>query len=390
MNTRRLLLLLLALLVIMSFTAVPALAESLPDYDGNYTAQFAKDNFTKNGSNNWTHDCVKYGRYCLEAGGVPRDTLRGTIGYTSSDYGDYLVSYGYADMIWLNTDSKGRVTVKGNEGNISPGDIMVNFCLNPDCPKPGFHTSVVYENDGTYWKQYHHSRSGHPGFGYVQTYSCSKCGNNKANTACICYHIKSNENGYTLYKGQVKNVAASRYSYNKIKVTWSKNRSATAGYRVFYMNKAKKWFRVAGDVDANTTEFMYKVEDPNRYGQDVQFFVMPLKINKKGGQTPNVGYKSDIVTAYTTPNLPTNAKGKRVSSTKVKVTWTKGKGETGCQIEYRYAGKKKWYTAGTTTKTSYTISGLKANKKVIIRLRPYCKGKGGTKYRDVGRLVSVK
>ena len=387
---KRILPVLLAVLVIMSFSVTPAMAESLPDYDGEYTAQFAKENFEKNGDNNWTKDCVKFGRYCLEGGGVPRDVLRGKIGYTSSAYGDYLVSNGYADMIVLNLDSKGRVTVKGNEGNISPGDLMVNFCTNPNCPKPGFHTSVVYGIEGKYWMQYHHSRSGHPGYGYLQAYSCSKCGAKKATTICICYHIKSKENGYRDYRGTVKNVQAKRYSYNKIKVTWDKLKSANAGYRIFYMNKAKSWFRVAADVDAGTAEYIYTVEDPQRYGQNVEFYVMPLKVNNKGGQTPDVGYRSKTATAYTTPNLPTNAKGKRLSSTKVRVTWTKGKGETGCRIQYRYSGEKKWRTAGTTTKTTYTLYNLKANKKVTIRLVPYVKGKGGTKYRDIGRLVTVK
>lgn len=387
MKIRKAIVMVLTVTVIMSMSVIPAFAGSLPFYSGETTAQFAEDNFVRNGDNNWTHDCVVFARMCLEAGGVPRDSS--VKSYSSGGYGKYLVNNGYAVKYKVKTDSKGRVLVAGNEGKISPGDLLVNYCLNPNCPKPAFHSSVIYGIEGSYWMQYHHSRSGHPGFGYCQTYGCSKCGAKKSNTICYVYHIKSAQNGYTEYKDKVKGVSAARSSYNTIKVSWKKSSSANMGYNIYYMNHEKPFYRLAATVDSDTTSFKYKVEDPQRYGQDIEFYVVPLK-QAGDDDSAEVGLQSKTVSAYTTPSLPTNAKGKRLSSTSVKVTWKKGKGETGCKVEYRYGGSSKWHTAGKTTKTSYVIKDLKANKKVIVRLRPYVKGLGGTKYRDIGRLVGIK
>ena len=387
MKIKRIIAILLTITVVMTMSAVPAFAGSLPFYSGETTAQFAEDNFVRNGDNNWTHDCVVFARMCLEAGGVPRDSS--VKSYSSGGYGKYLVKNGYAEKFKLKVDSKGRVLVKGNEGKIAPGDLLVNYCLNPDCPKPAFHSSVIYGTQGGYWMQYHHSRSGHPGFGYCQTYSCSKCRAKKSQTIVYCYHIKSAQNGYTEYTTKVKGVKATRASYNKINVTWKKDKTANMGYNIYYNDHEKPFFRLAATVDANTTSYKYKVSDSDLYGHEIEFYVMPLK-QAPDDDSAEVGLKSDTVSAYTTPSLPTEAKGKRLSSTSVKVTWKKGQGERGCKVEYRYGGSTKWYTAGKTTKGNYTIKDLKENKKVIIRLRPYNKNDGKFRYRDIGRLVVVR
>ena len=387
MKIRRLLLLLLSLAVLMTMSVMPAFADSLPDYSGQTTVQFAKDNFEKDGDNNWTGDCVVYARMCLEAGGVPRNN--NVKGYSSGQYGNYLERNGYAEKFTLAVNSKGRVTVKGNEGKIAPGDLLVNYCLNPDCPKPAFHASVITGIEGSYWMQYHHSRSGHPGYGYCQTYRCSKCGADKSQTIVLCYHIRSAENGYFDYTEAVSGVAAARKSYNQIRLTWNKLPSATVGYDVYckYSN-AEKYIHAA-TMDPNTCEYTLTIKNTKKYGQDVQFYVVPLRFSPGGGEA-QMGKASAVVSAYTTPNLPTKAKAKRLSKTSVKVTWTKGKGTTGCKIEYRYGGTKTWIKAGTTTKTKFTIKKLKKNKKIYIRITPYCKGTAGVKYRDKGRIISCK
>ena len=142
-------------------------------------------------------------------------------------------------------------------------------------------------------------------------------------------------------------------------------------------------------MDPNTCEYTLTIKNTKKYGQDVQFYVVPLRFSPGGGEA-QMGKASAVVSAYTTPNLPSNAKAKRLSKTAVKVTWKKGKGTTGCKIEYRYGGTKTWIKAGTTTKNKFTIKKLKKNKKIYIRITPYCKGTAGVKYRDKGRIISCK
>lgn len=385
MKAKRIAAILTALLVLISFSALPAYAGTLEDYSGEKTAQFAKDNFVRNGNNNWTHDCVKFARLCLEAGGIPRDSS--VKSYSSGGYGKYLVSNGYAEKFVLHVDSKGRVTVKGNNGKISPGDLLVNYCKNPDCPKPAFHSSVVYGIEGSYWMQYHHSASGHPGYGYCQTYRCSKCGSK--NTICLVYHIKSSENGYGKYKGTVEGVDAKRASYNQIEVSWDKLKSADVGYNVYYKNEDGSEFKLAGTVDEDTTSFKYDVEDPNNYGREFQFYVEPVRSAPGGTGESKTGLKSDIAAARTSPDLPTNVVVQRPSKTTAEITWKKGNGESGCRIEYRYEGEKRWYVAGETSGNSFTLDEILPSKKITIRLRPYLETEDRIKYSDSGKTMKV-
>lgn len=101
-----------------------------------------------------------------------------------------------------------------------------------------------------------------------------------------------------------------------------------------------------------------------------------------------------IVTAAA-PNLkPTKLSSvKRVSSTKIKVTWKKASSAKGYQIQYSTSNKFK--SAKNTTVKSYkttskTISGLKKNKTYYVRVRTYQTSSKKTYYSSWSNVKSAK
>lgn len=385
-------------LILMLITAGTAFADDTAYYyDGAKAVSYAASNWIKNGDNNWTKDCTKFVRICAEAGGVPRDELKGNNGYTAYGYADYLLDNGYADKIKL-TVKNNMVPYTANKGKISKGDLVLHVCTNPNCTRanPAFHFNLMEKAvkvdgyDETYWSRYQHAAGGKGAHGVLKLWSCPTCKAGTDKVALYCFHIKSKANGYTQYKGKVTGIKVTRAAYNKLTLSWPKLESATSGYNIFYNNHEVGFFRLAGHVRSWQQKFTYTVKDLDRIGQEVQFYIKPCRLNSKGGKAMDVGLKSAIIKAYTTPDLPSNVTGKRLSKTSVKITWTKGKGQYGCKLEYRYGGSKEWHWAGTSTGTSFTKTGLRSGKAVIFRLNPYAKGKGGIKYRNAFRYVTIK
>ena len=182
---------------------------------------------------------------------------------------------------------------------------------------------------------------------------------------------------------------AKRASYNQIEVSWDKLKSADVGYNVYYKNEDGSEFKLAGTVDEDTTSFKYDVEDPNNYGREFQFYVEPLRSAPGGTGESKTGLKSDIAAARTSPDLPTNVVVQRPSKTTAEITWKKGNGESGCRIEYRYEGEKRWYVAGETSGNSFTLDEILPSKKITIRLRPYLETEDRIKYSDSGKTMKV-
>ena len=391
-------------LFLILLMCLPVMAESLPSYSGDKTVTWAKNNLERDGVN-WTHDCTEFARLCLEAGGVPRDSLKKG-GYTPGEYADFLENNGYADKItnlktstYVNLNGQTVITlpVAGNEGKVSPGDLIISVCQNPNCPSPRCHASIVAppEAGSSCWYRYQHANnqtSSFQGYGELRSARCFNCSiNDPSKIKFVCYHMKSNENGYTAYTDKVTGVKVTSAAYNKLSVSWTAKASATAGYNIFYMDKSKPHYRLAAHVNAGVTKYVYTIKDSARYGQDISFYVMPCRKGTGAGVSADVGVKSSIAKGHSLPAMPKNVKGKRVSKTKIKVTWKKGAGMTGARVEWRYKGSTKWRYGGRLTKNTFTKSGLKKGKSVQVRIKPYLKStKGGLVYRNKYKVITIK
>jgi hypothetical protein len=204
------------------------------------------------------------------------------------------------------------------------------------------------------------------GTDYTVTYSS----NVAVGTAKVTIKGKGNYTGtltktFTIKKPAITptNVKASLYEkYNTVRVSWSKNSSAT-GYKVYYKKStATKWTSV------KTTKTYYvktKLADGVKY----QFKVVPMVNSVESS-------KSKTVTATTLKKMKAPTV-KKYSSTKVSVSWTKINGAAGYQI-------KQFKSSKTTSKgESYKAAGkskvMKAvkKKKYYYRVRPYYKTSAG-------------
>lgn len=153
---------------------------------------------------------------------------------------------------------------------------------------------------------------------------------------------------------QVKNLKAKATS-KTLTLTWSKSAGA-AGY-VVEQYKDGAWKKLATVSAAS-----YKVQklSPNK---SYKFRVRAFSSD---------GIYSDysaVLTAKTAVAAPTGLKTSGTSSTAFTLSWKKVTGAKG-YVVYKYTSGS-WKKVGSTTKTSLTIKGLKANSKVKYRVRAY-------------------
>ena len=165
-------------------------------YDGAAVAAYADKIFKKNGYN-WTHDCVKYARMCMEAAGISAPT-----GGNAKMSGG-LVDLGYADKYELYVTKSGRVPVKGNEGKIGLGDLIENYCPGKNCSRGYYHANIVVGTttiDGVeYWVVNSHSKSGSAVRYHEDNIAAGRSGKNYRLTTCCgsrvvlyCFHFRNN------------------------------------------------------------------------------------------------------------------------------------------------------------------------------------------------------
>ncbi|MGN0485013.1 MAG: Ig-like domain-containing protein, partial [Lachnospiraceae bacterium] len=124
-----------------------------------------------------------------------------------------------------------------------------------------------------------------------------------------------------------------------------------------------------------------------------------IKAGKKAGattitlttkaKTANGKYVTKNVLVTVKPAKVSSLKKKAVSKNAIKLTWKKQSGVTGYQVSYKLGSKKVTKTIKKNS-NSYTLKGLKANKKYSIQVRAYYQKKGYTTgYGDYSKAISV-
>lgn len=154
-----------------------------------------------------------------------------------------------------------------------------------------------------------------------------------------------------------------------IKVSWEKC-DGVSGYRL-YVRKDGKWVKVKDIYGKDNTEYIYTdVVDGTKYRFGIKAFA-------KGTEGLKFG---PLETKYLTYEDVTRVKNisSSVTASSVTLKWGKVEDARGYRI-YMYQGGK-WKALKTTTKTSYTVTGLEASKKYILRVRAYEKVNGATKW----------
>ena len=91
--------------------------------------------------------------------------------------------------------------------------------------------------------------------------------------------------------------------------------------------------------------------------------------------------------------VPKKVTSLKVTSKKTKtavVTYKKATGASGYQLSYKTSKKGKYKVAGYTTKTTKTITKLKHNQTIYVRVRAYKTINGKKYYGSYSTVVSKK
>ncbi len=174
---------------------------------------------------------------------------------------------------------------------------------------------------------------------------------------------QNNQNNQTIVvvtPAKVTGLKRSKGTTTSIKVAWDKAANATAYEVVLY--KGSKQDKV---VTTTATSYNFKkLKKTTAY---------KVKVRAINGKTYGA-YSSVLVTA-TQPAKAKLKSAKKVSDTKVKLTWKKVTGANGYQI-YMKTGKGKFKLVKTLAKkkaVSYTVTKLKKGKSYTFKIRAYKK-----------------
>ena len=160
----------------------------------------------------------------------------------------------------------------------------------------------------------------------------------------------------------VKTVTTKLYGYDDVQISWSKSSNANY-YQVYYKKAGAKKYTYLG-MTAKTSYKKADLADGVKY----TFCVKPVYIRNKKIIAQGVGKTSSIYTLKKV-SIP---KVKKVSSSKVKVSWSNINGETGYQIS-KTTSKAKTSIVATYKTTSGKTKNISAKKgkTYYYRVRAY-------------------
>lgn len=158
---------------------------------------------------------------------------------------------------------------------------------------------------------------------------------------------------------KVKGLKVSSCTSTSVKIKWNKQEDAD-GYVVYcYNTKTKKYEKIK-----TTTKTSFTHSDLSA-GQQKKYKVRAyMKVDKK----KHYGKYSSVLTVYTAPAKVKNVKSGGATKDTLTVKWSKVKNANGYQLQLTAGDFKKTVT---TTKTSYTVSGLSKNTKYTVKVRAY-------------------
>lgn len=163
-------------------------------------------------------------------------------------------------------------------------------------------------------------------------------------------------------------VTAYKVSASQIRITWTKDSAAKAGYRIYVKGgNAKKWTKAA-DVKASKKSYVLKKVNGKalQSGTVYQVKVASLTKNKK-----TEGRK--LTAKISTAPGKTGLAAKKVKKATVQIKWKKVKGASGYQIQMKTSKKASYKTIKMAGKNaaSYKQGKLGKTKVAYYRVRAF-------------------
>ncbi len=169
---------------------------------------------------------------------------------------------------------------------------------------------------------------------------------------------------YKIIPGQVKNLKAAPKK-DAVALTWSKV-SGSVQYRIYsYNTSTKKYTYLA--TTSSTSYTLKKLKSSSTY-----YYV--VRAYKKVGDTGYSGKISSLVKCqpYGTPSKVTGLACSEKTTTTVTLKWNKASGNKVKYYIYSYNSSTKKYTnIGSTTSTTYKVTGLKVYTSYKYSVRAY-------------------
>lgn len=165
---------------------------------------------------------------------------------------------------------------------------------------------------------------------------------------------------------KVSGIKSSSNTTKSLKLSWNKV-SGASGYEVYQYNSKSKKYGKAADVKG-TSVFVTKLSGASSYSFRVRAYSI-------ADGTKYFGSYSSRFKTSTAPGKAAGLKTKKVSKTKIKLTWKKTKGASGYAV-YMKTGNGSYKRIKTITKGStvkYTKTKLKKGKKYTFKIRAYKK-----------------
>lgn len=161
--------------------------------------------------------------------------------------------------------------------------------------------------------------------------------------------------------GQVKNLKATSRTESSISISWS-SVSGAKGYRVYrYDSSEGGW--VYEKTTSSTKCTVSGLSSAKNYKLRVRAY--------SGSDKKTYGAYSDTLSTATSPKAVKNLKATDITTTTLKLTWSKVTRATGYRIYIYDLSSSSWKKVGTTSKTECNIKGLNAGQTYKFKVRAY-------------------
>lgn len=272
---------------------------------------------------------------------------------------DYVVSY--ANNVNSSTDAaKGTITITGC-GNYQ-GTVTCNFEIVPASLSKA---SIVPINNSVY-----------TGSAIVPAvtlkigdkiipssyYDVKYTNNVKTGKATVTVTGKGNYSGrksttFKILPTQVANLKQTSATNTSVKLSWSKNPKgqAVSGYYIYKVDTSRNRYTKIGSTTKN-----YFTVSKLKAGSNYTYAVAAQK-------SGYVGAYSQIVTAMTSASKVSIRSIKATGNGAVNIKWRAVKGATSYKI-YTSTNGKKYKLAATTSFTEHTLIGLRARKRIYVKI----------------------
>ncbi|MBQ4347994.1 MAG: fibronectin type III domain-containing protein [Clostridia bacterium] len=159
-----------------------------------------------------------------------------------------------------------------------------------------------------------------------------------------------------------------------ITFTWSNINKGISGY-ILYKRENNKWVRIATIHDKEAEEFDYNFPDM-QVGKSYKFAIKTFVKGTKGTKYSKLYTLTLKISEIGKTELEVADK----TASSITLKWDKVEGAKGYRLYEYNSEKKKYETVKTTSKLSYTVTGLDASTKYRFRVRAYYKVNGETKW----------